>query len=322
MTNDPDGRCPEKRGNTMIYTVTLNPALDYSLRLETLRFDDVNRAEAPRFFYGGKGVNVAAVLTKLGLPACALGFVAGFTGDMLEALLREAGVDSDFIRLPRGLTRVNVKLTGDRPLEINAPGPAVDHDALSRLRQQLQGLQKGDWLVLSGSVPAPLPQSLYAALLRTVPSGVETVVDAAGDALLSALPLRPFLIKPNLQELDALFPSSDGSEADIIRRARVLQQKGARNVLVSRAEAGALLLDETGKVTKAENAAGDCVRTVGCGDSMLAGFLAGYLRTQSYVEALHLGTACGNAAAYCETLGETAVIDALLPQVRVRPINV
>ena len=299
----------------LIYTVTLNPALDYVLQGEALRFDDINRVRAERFTYGGKGINVSAVLTTIGVPTTALGFLAGFTGRELAVMLAADGIQSDFCMLPQGNTRVNVKLKAQPPLEFNAQGPAVDEAAVQSLLGKLCNVRDGDSVVLAGAVPPSLPTDIYETVLKHLQGkDVRVAVDTGGEVLRRTLPYRPFLIKPNHHELGALFGENLRTEAELLRCARLLQAQGARNVLVSRAEDGALLLTEQGNVYTVGNADGTAVNTVGCGDSMVAGFLAGYLKTQDYAYALRLGTACGNATAFSHGLADREAIDRAFSQ--------
>lgn len=298
----------------MIYTLTLNPAIDYVVQLDTpLTPGAINRTHSEVFQFGGKGINVSNVLRALGLPTTALGFIAGFTGLGLEEALQKAGLATDFIRLPQGNTRINMKLKGAQETEINGSGPDVTEEALLSLFTRLEALQAGDVLVLSGSVPHSLPDDIYGQILcRLEGKDITAVVDAAGPALTCALPCRPFLIKPNRQELETLFGAALSSDEEILSCARRLQSQGARNVLVSLAGDGALLLDETGKAHRLPCPAGPVINSVGAGDSMVAGFLAGWLQTGDYGDALRLGIAAGSATAFSLRLADKAAIEALL----------
>ncbi len=299
----------------MVYTVTLNPALDYVLKVARLRDDDINRTESEALYYGGKGINVSVILTRLGIPNKALGFVGGFTGKQLEAMLKADGIDCDFCYLDSGMTRINVKVKMDKELDINAQGPTVSTENIEELLKKLDGMQNGDYLVLAGAIPPSLPSDVYERMMRYLTDKeVCFVVDATGDLLLKALPYKPFLVKPNHLELGDLFGVKLQTAAEIEHFARKLQKMGARNVLVSRAENGALLLDEYGSVYEAKNADGILINSVGCGDSMVAGFLAGYIEKRDYAYALKLGTACGNATAYSDTLATRQEIDNILNQ--------
>lgn len=300
----------------MIYTVTLNPAIDYVVRLEApMQAGAVNRAAGEDYVLGGKGINVSGVLAELGCPSVALGFVAGQTGQWLEEGLHAQGLHTDFIHLPQGMTRINVKIKDGRETELNGAGPVITDDAMQALYQKLDALKPQDVLVLAGSIPACLPADTYEALLsRLEGKGVRTVVDAAGALLAKVLPLSPFLVKPNREELTELVGRVLPDDAAVAQAAQELRQRGARNVLVSMAGDGALLLDETGQLHRSAAPQGKVVNSVGAGDSMLAGFVAGFLQTGSYQEALRLGTACGSATAFSLGLADRSQIDRLLAQ--------
>lgn len=299
----------------MIFTVTLNPAIDYTVFLPgPLAPGGVNRAARDACRFGGKGVNVSAMLKTLGIESTALGFVAGFTGEALARGVAAMGIDARFLPASGGMTRINVKVAGGgEETEINGCGPLVTPADMDALLAQLNALGQGDTLILSGSVPASLGADAYARLLaRVAGRGVLTVLDTSGEALLRALPHRPFLIKPNHHELAAIFGCALHGDADIIRCAKDLQRRGARNVLVSMAGDGALLVTEDGETMRMGCPRGEVVSSVGAGDSMVAGFVAGYLQTEDFARALRLGTAAGSATAFCEGLGERGMIEALL----------
>ncbi len=301
----------------MIYTVTFNPAIDYVVRLDQpLQVGDVNRAAGEDCVLGGKGINVSGVLHNLGCESVALGFVAGETGAWLERGLTAQGLYTDFIHLTEGMTRINVKIKSGTETELNGAGPAIPAQALHELEQKIDALTKEDILILAGSIPASMPQDTYERLLaRLDGKGVRTVVDATRQLLANVLPYRPFLIKPNNHELSELVNMELRTDAEIIHAAKMLQARGARNVLVSMAGDGALLVDETGGVHRIGVPAGKVVNSVGAGDSMVAGFVAGYLRTGSYDEALRLGTACGSATAFSLGLATKEMIEELLKQI-------
>lgn len=300
----------------MIYTVTFNPAIDYVVQLDSpLEIGGVNRASAEHCVLGGKGINVSGVLTELGCGNVALGFVAGETGAWLERGLAARGQRTDFIRLDSGMTRINVKIKGAEETELNGAGPQITPEAMEQLYRKLDALLPGDVLVLAGSIPACLPQDTYQQILtRLKGKGVRTAVDATGQLLMNVLPYRPFLIKPNHHELAELLGRELYGDQEIAGAARVLQQKGARNVLVSMAGEGALLLDEEGWVHRIGTPQGRVVNSVGAGDSMLAGFMAGYLDSGCYDHALRLGTACGSATAFCLGLAQRPQIEQMLTQ--------
>lgn len=295
----------------MIYTVTVNPALDYAMEVGELIPGRTNRSKGEQISFGGKGINVSAILTELGVPTLALGFVAGFTGEALERAVSRAGVKCEFVRLREGYTRINVKLKGDEETEINAEGPMVYPEALEVFLQKLDRIGEGDTLVLAGSLPRSLPGDLYCQILHRLDGrGIRFVVDATGELLLSTLPYRPFLIKPNRHELEELAGRSLVSEDDIADFARTLQVKGAKNVLVSLGGDGAILLDEFGMLHRKAAVGGPAVNTVGAGDSMVAGFLKGCEVDYDY--ALRMGIAAGGATAHSMGLATKEEILALL----------
>lgn len=287
----------------MIYTVTFNPALDYTLFLDKLNKDDISRADKEEICYGGKGINVSAILTRLGIENTALGFLAGFSGKELKGMLDDDGIINDFVFLKNGFTRINVKIKSNEEFDINAQGPRIDSDALSELFDRLSVLGKGDYLVLAGSVPNSLSNNVYEKILEFLKDReCRFVVDATGDLLLNVLKYKPFMIKPNHLELGELFSTKISNTDEVVKYAKLLQEKGAQNVLVSCGKDGAVLLDEFGNVHKSGNAEGNVISSVGCGDSMVAGFLAGYTAENDYNYALWLGSVCGNATAFSKGL--------------------
>ncbi len=299
----------------MVYTVTFNPALDYVMRVAHFEPGMTNRTSSEEIQLGGKGINVSCVLKALGVETTALGFVAGFTGRELEHSLSERGIRQDFIRLDEGQTRINVKIKGSAETEINAQGPAVSAQALDELMRKLDALGEGDVLVISGSIPASMPDDSYEKLLRRVEGrGVFTVVDATRDLLCNVLGYHPFLIKPNHIELGEIFGRKLNSDTEILLCARELQKRGARNVLVSMAGDGSLLLDEQGGVHRLGVPEGTVRNSVGAGDSMVAGFIAGWLERGDYGYAHKLGAAAGSATAFSDTLATEEEIHALLAQ--------
>jgi 1-phosphofructokinase len=300
----------------MIYTVTFNPAIDYIIRTADIIPGCVNRTLSEDIYFGGKGINVSAVLAELGVPSKALGFTAGFTGEAIEKGVRAMGIDADFIRLSRGNSRINVKVHASEETEINGQGPDIDEASLEKLFAKLDGLAYGDTLVLAGSVPKSLPADIYERILeRLTGRKLTAAVDASGDLLLNVLKYRPFVIKPNIHELREIFGTAIGSTEDIASCAAELQSMGARNVLVSMAENGAALLDESGKLHVCGACTGTAVNSVGAGDSMLAGFLAGIVQGD-HDYALRLGTACGGATAFSEGLAKREMIYSLLGQLK------
>lgn len=299
----------------MIYTVTFNPAIDYVVHADDMQVGAVNRSRQEEVYFGGKGINVSVVLHELGLASKALGFVAGFTGEAIEQGLRADGIETDFIHLEKGFSRINVKIKSGEETELNGQGPEIPEDKLRQLFDQLEQVQDGDTIILAGSIPASLPADVYEQILRHL-SGkqVRAVVDATRDLLVNVLKYKPFLIKPNNFELGEIFgvPLKDDVD-EIVRYAGKLQEMGARNVLVSMAGDGAVLLDENGGVHACGVCKGTVKNSVGAGDSMVAGFVAG-CEKGDYDYALKLGTATGGATAFSEGLAKKELIAELLQQ--------
>lgn len=299
----------------MIYTVTLNPSIDYVVHLDKLVFGVTNRTSGEETSFGGKGINVSIVLGELGFHSVALGFVAGFTGDAIASNVGNERIRTDFIKLRNGVSRINVKIKAGEETEINGQGPHIEDDELEKLLQKLDQVQDGDTLILSGSIPNTLPNDVYERMLKRVDGKkVRKIVDATGQLLVRALEYKPFLIKPNRQEISELFGVEVKSAEDTVKYAGELQKMGARNVLVSMGGEGALLLDETGEVHRIGIIPGKVVNTVGSGDSMVAGFVAGYEQKKDYAYALKLGSACGNATAFLQGLATKEKIEELLAQ--------
>lgn len=304
----------------MIYTVTFNPALDYVMKLGTMKKGFTNRTTEEMYLAGGKGLNVSSVLSGLGVDNVALGFTAGFTGNEIERLMTESGCRCEFIRLKEGSSRINVKLKeSGGETEINAGGPPVDEEARQKLSERLDKLQSGDILVLAGSIPKTMPADIYSSIMENLKDrGVKFVVDAEKDLLLKALAHKPFLVKPNHMELGELFGESlaeisdtDELIARVTEYAEILRGMGAENVLVSMAGDGALLLDGNGDVHIMDAPVGQVVNSVGAGDAMLAGFLAGDPEKNGYDYALKLGIASGSARAFSEFLPKSEQIMAI-----------
>lgn len=298
----------------MVYTVTFNPAVDYVVHTDEISVGGINRSKSEKIYFGGKGINVSAVLSELGVKSRALGFVAGFTGDAIERGVAEKGVETDFVHLESGFSRINVKIKSGSETELNGQGPKIDEKALGALFEKLGCLSDGDTIVLAGSIPDSMPADIYEKILeRLQHKNIKAVVDAAKDLLRNVLKYKPFLIKPNHHELGELFGVTLKTKEEIAEYAQKLKDGGARNVLVSMAGDGALLLDENGKTHFCGVCRGTVKNSVGAGDSMVAGFLAG-LERGDYEYALKLGTAAGGATAFSDGLAEKAFIDELLKQ--------
>lgn len=298
----------------MVYTVTFNPAVDYIVHTKELRAGATNRSDSEEIYFGGKGINVSIVLSELGVKSKALGFVAGFTGAAIEQGVSEKGIDADFVHLSGGFSRINVKIKSDEETELNGQGPKIPDEAVQQLFAKLDELQDGDTLVLAGSIPSSLPSDIYERILARL-SGrkIRTVVDATKDLLVKVLKYQPFLIKPNNFELGEIFGVELHTADEIVKYAEKLHEMGARNVLVSMAGDGAVLLDETGKTHVCGVCRGTVKNSVGAGDSMVAGFIAGCEKA-GYEYALKLGTAAGGATAFSEGLATKEKINELLAQ--------
>ncbi len=291
----------------MIYTVTFNPSLDYVMFIPSLNIGAITRASRENIFPGGKGINVAVVLERLGIPCTALGFCAGYTGKMLQDMLKGYVSHTDFINLPEGQSRINVKLKSEQESDINGRGPLIPTSNIEELLNKLDKLKEGDILVLSGNVPTGIDFDIYARILQNLQNrGVQSIVDTEGQYLYKTLPYKPFLVKPNTAELAALFKVQIDSEEKLIHYAKQLQKEGAQNVLVSRGAEGALLINKEGKLYSAPafKLKTSVVNSVGAGDSMVAGFLAGWLKSKDYTTALNYALAAGAACVQSEWLPE------------------
>ena len=304
----------------MVYTVTLNPALDYVMSLGSLEKGTVNRSRGEEIYFGGKGLNVSAVLGELGVPSLALGFAAGFVGEEIISRAEAAGIQTDFVRLERGNSRINVKIRAEEETEINGGGPEISDAAIEELFAKMDRLHKGDTLVLAGSVPPSLPEDIYERILRRLSGrGIRFAVDAAGALLINSLGYEPFLIKPNLSELGGICGHIPQTNEEIIDCARGLQRKGAKNVLVSMDEKGSILADSEGNIHVMGALSGEAVNSVGAGDSMVAGFIAGYESSGDHRQALELGTAAGAATAFSAGLARRGEIMEQLERLRKEP---
>ena len=300
----------------MIYTVTFNPSLDYIVRLDSFQNGAINRTGYEQVLSGGKGINVSIVLRNLGLDSTALGFTAGFTGQEIERQLKTFGCTTDFIHLPNGFSRINVKVKAETETEINGKGPEINEDALAALFNRLDQLKSGDTLVLAGSIPHTLPDDIYERIMsRLAASNIRIIVDATCNLLLNVLRYHPFLIKPNNHELGEMFGVVLHSDEEIITYAKKLQEKGARNVLVSMAGDGAILLTEANAIFRCAAPKGTLVNSVGAGDSMVAGFITGFMESNSFQKAFLMGVATGSASAFSENLATRAEAEALLKSI-------
>ena len=300
----------------MICTVTFNPSLDYIVSVENFRLGLTNRTSSELMLPGGKGVNVSTVLMNLGIENTALGFAAGFVGDEIVRQMEEMGVQNGFIRIEEGVSRINLKLKSIDGTEINGQGPVISPEHVEELMKQLDRLGEGDVLFLSGSIPSSMPDDAYQKIMERLDGrGVQIIVDATKDLLLNVLEYHPFLIKPNNHELGEIFGVELKTREDVIPYAKKLQEKGAVNVLVSMAGEGAVLIDANGDVHMAPAPKGTLVNGVGAGDSMVAGFMAGWLEKQDYEHAFCMGVSAGSASAFSEHLATKAEIEAVYQQV-------
>ena len=299
----------------MINTITLNPSLDYIVKVDDFKVGHVNRTSKEDIYPGGKGINVSIVLKNLGVKNRALGFTAGFTGEEIEKLVANHGVDNEFIRLEKGMSRINVKLKSKEESEINGMGPDISKNDIEKLYEKLEALKAGDFVVLAGSIPNTLPDDIYETIMKDFKDKeINFVVDATKDLLLNVLKYKPFLIKPNNHELGEMFNVKLNSKDEIITYAKKLQEIGARNVIISMAGDGAILIEENGEITISDTPKGTLVNSVGAGDSMVGGFLAGIAENKNIKEAFKIGVATGSASAFSEGLATRDKVEELLKQ--------
>ena len=312
----------ERGGLQLIYTVTFNPSLDYIVGVKDFKLGATNRTSYEQMLAGGKGINVSYVLKNLGFESTAIGFLAGFVGEELKRRIVADGINADFLTLEDGISRINVKLKDIDGTEINGMGPDIAPDKVKELRAKINALKAGDILVLAGSIPQSMPDTIYMDIMADLQGrGVNIVVDATRDLLMNVLSYKPFLIKPNNHELGEIFGVVLRKREEVIPYARKLQEKGARNVLVSMAGEGAVLIDENGREYMSEAPEGKVVNAVGAGDSMVAGFIAGYLEKKDYEYAFHKGLAAGSASAFSEQLATDEEVEALLEKLERRISN-
>ena len=296
----------------MIYTVTFNPSIDYIVTVEDLKLGEVNRTSKELMFPGGKGINVSMVLKNLGFDNTALGFLAGFTGDSIEQMLKANGVTTDFIKVKEGVSRINVKIRASEESEINGMGPAISKDDIDELYKKLDKLKDGDVLCLAGSIPSVMPSTMYSDIMKYLEGkDIKIVVDATRDLLVNVLEYKPFLIKPNNHELGEIYNVTLKTREEVVPYAKKMQEAGARNVLISMAGEGAVLVAEDGSVYMSEAPKGKVVNSVGAGDSMVAGFVSGYLESGDYKQALRKGLLTGSASAFSEELATKEEVEKL-----------
>lgn len=301
----------------MIYTVTLNPSLDYIMHLNEFNIGGINRSQKEEVYPGGKGINVSIVLNNLNVPNKALGFIAGFTGTEIDRVMKRLGSNTDFIMLDQGASRINVKLDATEETQINGMGPKITPADLNALYAQLDLVQDGDFLVLAGSIPSSVSNNIYQEIMKRLSDKkINIVVDTTNDSLRNVLKYKPFLIKPNHIELAEMFNVTITSDEEITLYAKKLQEMGAKNVLISMGGDGSILITQNGEVVKMSAPKGVVLNTVGSGDSMVAGFIAGYLKSKDLKEALKFATAAGSATAFSPWLATKDKIDDLLTQLK------
>lgn len=301
----------------MIYTITFNPALDYIVKMDKFDLGHVNRTTREDVYAGGKGINVSIVLNNLSVENKALGFIAGFTGEEIERRVREFGCDTDFVRLKNGMSRINVKMKADVESEINGGGPDISNEALDELYLKLNALKSGDILVLAGSIPKTLPVDIYERIMKKYGDrDIKFIVDTTGESLLKVLSYKPFLIKPNHHELAELFNVKINSQQEIVEYGKKLQEMGAENVLISMAGDGAILIKSNGEAIYSEVPKGVLKNSVGAGDSMVAGFIAGFIKEEKLEDGFIMGVATGSASAFSEGLATKDKVEELLAELK------
>ena len=298
----------------MIYTVTLNPSIDYIVEVDHFQLDHLNRIDRESKFPGGKGINVSRVLNTIDVPSKALGFVGGFTGGFIQDTLENEGVQTDFVKVQDD-SRINIKLKTGEETELNGQGPALTAENIAELNNKLEALQEGDILVLAGSIPPSLPNTFYSELTQKFSArGVKVVVDAGGKILAEVLQDKPFLVKPNHHELSELFGTKITTVEEVIPYGKKVVEMGAQNVIVSMAGDGALLFTN-GELYTATIPKGKVLNSVGAGDSLVAGFIGTYSKEQDFVKAFQTAVATGSATAFSQDLATKEKIDSLMDQV-------
>ena len=304
----------------MIYTITFNPALDYITQVENFKIGEINRTKTETILPGGKGLNVSIVLKNLGIENTALGFISGFTGEELKRKMEAQGVKTDFVKVKEGITRINVKISSmnEKKVEetaLNGVGPLITENDIEVLMEKLQKMSTNDLVILSGSIPKNIDNTIYEKICKNLnEKGITFIVDSTQELLMNVLKYHPFLIKPNKDELEETLNCKISTKEDIIQSAKELKKLGAQNVLVSLGNDGALLLTKEDKTYYSKAPKGQVVNTVGSGDSMVAGFLAGYYQTKDYEVALKTGVATGSASAFSTRLATKEDVELLLSQ--------
>lgn len=301
----------------MIYTITFNPALDYISQVENFEIGKINRTKTEKILPGGKGLNVSTVLKNLGLGNTALGFIAGFTGEELKRKIEEHGIETDFVKVKNGITRINVKISSNEETALNGNGPEISEDELQQLLEKIDKIKKGDIVILAGNVPKCIKNNIYEIIcFKLEKNGVTFIVDSTRELLINVLKYKPFLIKPNKDELQETFNVKINTNEEIIEYAKKLQEMGAQNVLISLGGEGAILITKEGKEYYKQAPKGQVVNTVGAGDSMVAGFIAGYLESGDYEQALKMGIATGSASTFSMNLATKEEVEILLKNIK------
>ena len=300
----------------MIYTITFNPALDYILKVDNFEIGKINRTEAEKILPGGKGLNVSIVLKNLGFENTALGFIGGFTGEELQKRIEAQGINTDFIKVKKGITRINVKITSNQETALNGNGPEITDSDIQELLEKIDNIKKEDIVILAGNVPKCINKNIYEIICVNLErNGVTFIVDATKELLINILKYKPFLIKPNKEELEETFKVKISSKEDIIVYAKKMQMMGAQNVLVSLGGDGAILITSDNQILQSNAPKGKVLNTVGAGDSMVAGFLAGYIEQKNYEFALKMGISSGSASAFSMNLATKKDVESLLEQI-------
>lgn len=301
----------------MFYTVTLNPALDYILQVDDFGIGKINRTKTEKILPGGKGLNVSMVLKNLGIDSVAIGFIAGFTGDELRKQMEQKGVKTEFIKVQNGITRINVKISSNQETALNGIGPDIDEKDIEELLQKINEITSDDLVILSGNIPKSIPKNIYQIICDILEkNNVTFVVDATRELLIDVLKYKPFLIKPNKEELEETFKVKITTKDELVTYAKKLQDMGAQNVLISLGGDGAMLLNKEDKVYYSKAPKGKVINTVGAGDSMVAGFLAGYKKTKDYEQAFKMGIATGSASAFSMDLATAKEVENLLKDIK------
>lgn len=300
----------------MIYTITFNPALDYISQVENFEIGKINRTQTEKILPGGKGLNVSIVLKNLGIESTALGFVAGFTGEELKTDIEQRGIKTDFVKVEKGLTRINVKISSKEETALNGNGPEVTEENIEQLLKKIDNIKNDDTVILAGNIPKCINNNIYEIICKKLEQNkVRFIVDATKELLMNVLKYKPFLIKPNREELEETFKEKIETKEEIVEHAKRLQEIGAQNVLISLGGEGAILVTTENKEYFLNAPKGKVLNTVGAGDSMVAGFVAGYEKSGDYEYAFKVGIATGSASAFSMNLATAKEVANLLKEI-------